>query len=186
MNVACDYETPMQMLTTEKYLASRTTTLTCSGVATGGSRGAECHPWQWNICKKSAKRGGKSGKKRKNREEKAKIGKVLSLCPSWQIGLATLLRGHLGKRVTKWLGRTRVKSIYPEEPGQVKSPVLANFTLESPSTRNNSLFGVQSRMKKTMPEALFTPDKPGRFTFPAVFRRSHPMRNNTAFSWGVV
>ena len=30
-------------------------------------------------------------KKRKNREEKAKIGKVLSLCPSWQIGLATLL-----------------------------------------------------------------------------------------------
>ena len=24
MNVACDYETPMQMLTTEKYIASRT------------------------------------------------------------------------------------------------------------------------------------------------------------------
>ena len=30
-------------------------------------------------------------KKRKNWEEKTKIGKVLSLCPSWQIGLATLL-----------------------------------------------------------------------------------------------
>ena len=24
MNVACDYEAPMQMLTTEKYIASRT------------------------------------------------------------------------------------------------------------------------------------------------------------------
>ena len=35
-------------------------------------------------------------KKRKNRE-KAKIGKVLSLCPSWQIGLATLLaKAHQG------------------------------------------------------------------------------------------
>ena len=29
--------------------------------------------------------------KRNNREEKAKIGKVLSLCPSWQIRLAMLL-----------------------------------------------------------------------------------------------
>ena len=40
--------------------------------------------------------GGKSGKtekKRRNREEKAKIGKV-SLCPSWQIGLAA--RPRLG------------------------------------------------------------------------------------------
>ena len=35
----------------------------------------------------------KLGKKRKNQEEKAKIGKVLSLCPSWQIELATLLSG---------------------------------------------------------------------------------------------
>ena len=26
MNVACDYEAPMQMLTTEKYIASRTAT----------------------------------------------------------------------------------------------------------------------------------------------------------------
>ena len=33
---------------------------------------------------------------------------------------------------------------------------------------------------------LFTPDKPGRFTFPAVFWHSDSMRNNTAFSWGVV
>ena len=36
---------------------------------------------------KERKREEKSGK---NREEKTKIGKVLSLCPSWQIGLATL------------------------------------------------------------------------------------------------
>ena len=36
--------------------------------------------------------GTKSGKKRKNWEEKAKIGKVLSLCPSWQIRLAMLLQ----------------------------------------------------------------------------------------------
>ena len=31
-------------------------------------------------------------KKRKNQDEKAKIEKVLTLCPSWQTGLATLLR----------------------------------------------------------------------------------------------
>ena len=46
--------------------------------------------------KKSGKFGEKIrkkwGKKRTNREEKAKIRKFLSLCPSWQIGLATLLR----------------------------------------------------------------------------------------------
>ena len=39
---------------------------------------------------------------------------------------------------------------------------------------------------QTTPETLFIPDKSGRFTFPAVFWRSHPMRNNTAFSGGVV
>ena len=53
--------------------------------------GAECHPWQRKIYQKSRKRGEKSGKKRKNQIEKAKIWKVLSLCPSWQTGLATLL-----------------------------------------------------------------------------------------------
>ena len=34
MNVACDYEAPMQMLTTEKYIASRRSLnmgLTCGG-----------------------------------------------------------------------------------------------------------------------------------------------------------
>ena len=46
-----------------------------------------------NLPKLGKKRGKsrKSGKKGKNREEKAKIRKDLSLCPSWQIGLATLL-----------------------------------------------------------------------------------------------
>ena len=79
------------------------------GVATGVARGVECHPWQKKIAKnreksgKIGKKSGKNGKKReksgrkgKNREEKAKIRKFLSLCPSWQIGLATLLAkwGH--------------------------------------------------------------------------------------------
>ena len=55
-----------------------------SGVATGGS------PWQRKICQKLEK------KKEKIKADKrgtkwGKIGKVLSLCPSWQIGLATLL-----------------------------------------------------------------------------------------------
>ena len=56
--------------------------------------GQECHPWQQKICQKLGKRGRnqeKSGKKRKNWEERAKIGKALSLCLSWQIGLAMLL-----------------------------------------------------------------------------------------------
>ena len=64
-------------------------------------KGAECPPWQWTNVKnlekeekKSGKREEKFGKNREkeeNREERAKIGKVLSLCPSWQIGLAMLL-----------------------------------------------------------------------------------------------
>ena len=61
-----------------------------------GQGGAEYHPWQRKTWQKSGKRGKnqeKEGKKRKNWEEKAKIEKpkVLSLCPSWQKGLATLL-----------------------------------------------------------------------------------------------
>ena len=70
-----------------------------SGIATGVARGAECHPWQQKIAKNREKEGknqeksgGKIRKKRgKNQEEKAKIRKFLSLCPSWQIGLAMLL-----------------------------------------------------------------------------------------------
>ena len=33
---------------------------------------------------------------------------------------------------------------------------------------------------------LFTPNKPGQFTFPVVFQHGHSMWNNTAFSWGLV
>ena len=47
----------------------------------GVNRGQNVPPWQRKICQKSGKRGRKSGK----------IGKVLSLTPSWQIGLATQL-----------------------------------------------------------------------------------------------
>ena len=58
--------------------------LNCSGVA-GGER----------VPPLTAKKLPKVRKKReergKIREEKAKIGKFLSLCPSWQIGLAMLL-----------------------------------------------------------------------------------------------
>ena len=66
-----------------------------SGVATGGGDGGQSAT---PDSEKIAKHWGKVGKNRenrqkkmKNRKEKAKIGKVLSLCPSWQIGLATLL-----------------------------------------------------------------------------------------------
>ena len=56
-----------------------------SGVATGGSRGTECPLDSEKFAKKFAgKKGKKSGKR-------GKIGKFLSFCPSWQIGLATLL-----------------------------------------------------------------------------------------------
>ena len=55
-----------------------------------GGKGEECHPlpWQRKICQKS-------GKRVKNQEKSGRKGKNLegffSLCPSWQIGLATLL-----------------------------------------------------------------------------------------------
>ena len=62
-----------------------------SGAATGGQGGQSATPDSEKFAKKMEKNQEKLGKKRKNREEKAKIGKVLSLCPSWQPGLATLL-----------------------------------------------------------------------------------------------
>ena len=59
-----------------------------SGVATGVARGGRVPPLTAKICQKSGKRWKKI---RKNREEQAKIWEFLSLCPSWQIRLATLL-----------------------------------------------------------------------------------------------
>ena len=55
-----------------------------SGVATGGSRGQSATPDSEKFAKnlERGKKSGKIGKERKNREEKAKIGKVLSICPS--------------------------------------------------------------------------------------------------------
>ena len=97
--------------------------------------GAECTPWQWKIWQKLGKKGKigkkegkrqkftwenkKNLKKRKNREETyAKISKVLSLCPSWQIGLATLLPPpHPGIR-----GHTLVALVCKPLPG-----VLSNY-----------------------------------------------------------
>ena len=66
-----------------------------SGVATEGARGGRVPPLTAKNLPKIWKKRGKSGKKRKNREGKAKIGKVISLCPFWQIGLAMLLVSHL-------------------------------------------------------------------------------------------
>ena len=58
-----------------------------SGVASIGARGSECPP----DSEKFAKIWKNQEKRGKNWEEKAKIGKILSLWPSWQKGLATLL-----------------------------------------------------------------------------------------------
>ena len=55
-----------------------------------GKERAEC-PWQQKNYQKNWKNQEKINKKRKNWEEKAKTGKILSLCPLWQKGLATLL-----------------------------------------------------------------------------------------------
>ena len=49
------------------------------------------------------KKEGKSGKRRKNPEEKAKIGKGSSFCPSWQKGLATPLVETKDKSCTPYL-----------------------------------------------------------------------------------
>ena len=60
-----------------------------------GVKGGRVPPLTMNNLPKIGKKKDKIrknwGKKRKLQEEEAKIGKVLSLCPSWQIGLATLL-----------------------------------------------------------------------------------------------
>ena len=59
-------------------------------IKTGVARGESATPDSEKIAKNREK-SGKIGKKEENREEKAKSGKFHSLCPSWQIGLATLL-----------------------------------------------------------------------------------------------
>ena len=57
----------------------------------GGGAGGRVPPRSKKFAKKRGEKREKIGKERKNREEKAKIVKVLSLCPSWQKGLATPL-----------------------------------------------------------------------------------------------
>ena len=66
-----------------------------SGVATAGARGGSqsATPDSETFAKyreKEEKNQEKLGEKRKNQEEMAEIGEVLSFCPSWQMGLATL------------------------------------------------------------------------------------------------
>ena len=56
-----------------------------------GGKGGREPPLTAKKLPKIGKNSGKIWKKRKIREEKPKIRKFLSLCPSWQIGLATLL-----------------------------------------------------------------------------------------------
>ena len=56
-----------------------------------GVKGGRVPPLTAQNLPKIGKKRKKIRKKRKNWEEKAKIGKALSLCPSRQIGLATLL-----------------------------------------------------------------------------------------------
>ena len=63
-----------------------------SGIATGGSREAEYTP----DSKKFAKNQEKGDKIQEKMGKKRKIEKVLSLCPSWQIGLARGGRWALG------------------------------------------------------------------------------------------
>ena len=46
-----------------------------SGVATGWSRGADCHPWQRKICQKSGKRGKNQEKSGKKEEKSGRKGK---------------------------------------------------------------------------------------------------------------
>ena len=64
--------------------ASKTKWNLHNGVATGVARGQSATPDNKKFAENREKI-------RKNPEEKAKIRKFLSLCPSWQIGLATLL-----------------------------------------------------------------------------------------------
>ena len=53
-----------------------------NGVTTGVARGQSATPDSEKIAKNRGKFRKKSGKKEENREEKAKMGKFLSLCPS--------------------------------------------------------------------------------------------------------
>ena len=59
-----------------------------SGVAMGGVKGGIVPPQQ-----KNAKNQENEGE---NQEKEEKNGKVLSLCSSWQIGLAMLLKRPMG------------------------------------------------------------------------------------------
>ena len=65
-----------------------------SGVATGGGQGGHSATPDSKKFAKNQEKEGKSekmGKKEEKSGRKGKIGQVLSLCPSWQTGLATLL-----------------------------------------------------------------------------------------------
>ena len=134
-----------------------------SGVATGDARGGRVPPL---TAKKMPKIGEKSGIKRRNREEKANIGKVFSLCPSWQIGLATLL--HMGSL-------SDIKNLGVLDLGVVKAwaeNLIALATLWKPTKRRDRLQkcvlnnGPSSCPEPSRLQASLTPHAP-----PGDFRR---------------
>ena len=97
-----------------------------SSIATGG-QGEGRVPLLTAKKKKSqklGKRGENLEKEGKNQEEKAKIGKVLSLCPSWQIGLAMLLQNAPESRpVSKPIDSVaRILCYWVKSPGW-RSPI---------------------------------------------------------------
>ena len=112
-----------------------------SGVATGVARGGRVPPLTAkNLLKigkkrkKSGKIGKKSGKNRGKKEDKlgrkGKIGKFLSLCPSWQIGLATLLSQTSRRLTFNVLIVDTIKSVCPSSLFMLLSPLLIVDTSE--------------------------------------------------------
>ena len=98
------------------------------------ARRAECHPWWRKIFQKLGKtsekirkkKWKKSGKNRKNWEETAKIVKFLSLCPSWQIGLAMLLTSLMSGA---WISSSRFSKFFTPFPRKLSHQFSLDWVL---------------------------------------------------------
>ena len=105
-----------------------------SGIATGGNRGAECHPWQLKNCQESGKRGEKSGKKeeksgRKGKNQEGSITlPLLTDRTSYATGTKAIGGGGGGTERLLWgLFWYTYDNDKPSEGAWTTNPVLSHF-----------------------------------------------------------
>ena len=92
------------------------------------------------------------------------------------------LQLYAGEKVVK---TNKNKNSKKQQQQQQQTKKNNNNNKQTNKNKQKTKQNINKQTKKNLKES-FANNRDIRYTFPAVFRRSHPMRNNTAFSWDMV